>query len=422
MRNIRTVIALHCALLCFLTGLAALFALCPDDAAAAQFDFRPSIMVGEEFNDNIFLTPTAKQYDFITSVVPAFILTHNTSFWTWHIDYAYDYYYYARDTVTNDSTFTANVMEHTNLIDNLFFLDMTDMYQRVAVNVAQNYIAQESLFVDQTDQDIFTVNPYLNLISGPSHTVQLGYQFANTWYKNPIYIDTVNNVGYLVMGTPLSSNLSITGGIQYTRGLNSVEGYFMSDIYTGAVYTYAPGSSTFCYLGETWLKFAGYTNIQHLLWDLGFIQHYSTMTLKVETKTSYVPDPTFVLRRLDQLEVTLTREPSSRTSLSGVLGWYQYLNAAQDHLETNEYVITGQLRHVITPRWTFSGAISNTIYQDFVVDADTYIYQIMTGFEHSLKANLTLAMNYIYDYSYSPDIYTNNSRVNRFQVQLTERF
>ena len=422
MHSFRIFIALNYAIFCFMVVLASLFAICSDDAAAAQFDFRPTIEVSEEFNDNIFLTPTGKVDDFITSIIPAFSLMHSTSFWTWNIAYAYEYRYFARQTVTNDTTFTASVNEHTNVFENIFFIDMTETYGRVAQNVAQSYITKESTFVDQTDENVFAVTPYLNLISGPSHTVQIGYQYINTWYKSPLSFDTINNGGYLLMGEPLSSNLSITGGIQYTRGLNNLYGYFITDIYTGGVYTYAPGSVSFCILGEYWLHFVGYPNIHHLLWDLGFINHYSTMTLKVETKTSYVDDPSEILRRLDQLEVTLTKDQTTRTSLSGIAGWYQYFNPAQDHIEANEYVLTGKLRHVLTPRWTLSGEISNTIYQDFVQNADMYIYQIITSFEHYLKKDLRLTLGYEYTYTYSPNIYSENSRVNQISVALTELF
>jgi hypothetical protein len=422
MRSHAIAITLQCALFCFLMGAADLFMLGPDDAVAAQIDLRPSLMVGEEYNDNIFLTPTGKVEDFITTIAPAFTLAHNTSFWTWNIDFVYYYRDYARGTVTRDQTYNALVAEHTNLVENLFFLDVSDLYQRVSTNVAQAYIAQQSLFLNQTDQNIFTVNPYLNLVSGPSHTAQVGYQYVNTWYKDPLAYNTVDNIGYIVMGTPLSSNLTVTGGIRYTRDLNSLNGYFITEIYTGGVYTYSPRSSFICYLGEDWLRFAGYPTIQHLYWDLGIIQHYSTMTLMIETKTGYVHDPYLVLRRVDQLEITLTKEQSARTSLSGVLGWYQYLNAAQEHLETNEYVVTARLRHILTPRWTLSGELSNTIYQDFVAGTDTYIYHIMAELEHSLLTDLMLSASWIYDYTYSPDVYSDNSRVNRVQVALTKRF
>jgi hypothetical protein len=36
--------------------------------------------------------------------------------------------------------------------------------------------------------------------------------------------------------------------------------------------------------------------------------------------------------------------------------------------------------------------------------------------------DLILTMNYIYTYAYSPDVYSQNSRDNRFSVQLTKRF
>jgi hypothetical protein len=421
MRSPGIAIAVACALFWFLTGLVSLFVLCPYDAAAAQFNILPSVIVSEEYNDNLFLTPTGLRGDFISRIVPGFTLTHNTSFWTWNINYTYDYRYYAKDTLPRDTTYTANLFEHTELINNAFYIDMTDAYQRVSLNVARNY-TQESLFLNQTEENIFTVTPYLYLSSGPSQTIKMGYQYAATWYKDPTAIGSIEHVGYLSMSSPLSSNLAIMGDIRYTRGLNSLSGYFKTDIITGPVYTYAPSSAIFCELGETWLRFAGYENIHHLLWDLGISHHYSTMTLKVETKTDYIPDPLSALKRVDLLEATLTKESTTRTSLSGLVGWYEYRNPATEHLETTAYSLSGQMRHVLTPRWTVSGEISNTILHDYLQAADTYIYQIMTRFERKMLADLTFAMNYSYAYNYSPDIYSQNSRNNRFVVSLIKRF
>jgi hypothetical protein len=421
MRSPGILIAAHCALFCYLMGLASLFALCTHDAAAAQFEIRPSITLSEEYDDNIFLTPNGKKGDFISRIIPAFTLAHSTSFWTWNMEYAYDYRYYANYTVPRDTTYRANVAEHTNLYNNIFLVDVTDIYQRVTLDVTRNY-SQESLSYKQSDQNIFAVSPYMNLLSGPSHTVQIGYQYRNSWFKDPAATDTIENAAFLVINTPLSTNLTVTGGIRYTRGLNSLNGYFKTDIVTGPVYTYAPGSSVFCTLGETWLRFVGYKNIHHLLWDLGFTQHYSTMTLRVETKTDYIPDPYNVLRRVDQLEATLTREASSRTSLSGLAGWYEYRSSPTNYLETTAYRVQGSMRHVLTPRSTFSGEISNEVLHDYLLDSDTFIYQIATSFERLMLPDLTLTMNYMYTYAYSPDIYSQNSRDNRFSVQFSKRF
>jgi uncharacterized protein (PEP-CTERM system associated) len=402
-------------------GLASLSSLCAHDAVAAQYEIRPSITLSEEYDDNIFLTPNGKKGDFISRVIPAFTLAHSTSFWTWNIAYAYDYRYYSKKTVPGDTTYLANVVEHTNLYNNIFLIDMTDVYQRVSLDVTRNY-SQESLSFKQSDQNIFTVSPYMNLLSGPSHTVQIGYQYGNSWYKDPAAVDTIDSAGFIAVNAPLSTNLAVMGDIRYTRGLNSLNGYFKTDIITGPVYSYAPGSAVFCKLGETWLRFVGYKNIHHLLWDLGFVHHYSTMTLKVETKTDYIPDPYNVLRRVDQLEATLTREASTRTSLSGMAGWYEYRSSPTNYLETTAYRVQGSMRHVLTVRSTFSGQISNEVLHDYSLDSDTFIYQIAASFERLMLPDLTLTMNYIYTYAYSPDIYSQNSRDNRFSVQLFKRF
>jgi hypothetical protein len=56
------------------------------------------------------------------------------------------------------------------------------------------------------------------------------------------------------------------------------------------------------------------------------------------------------------------------------------------------------------------------------LDANTYIYQITARLEHTLLSDLTAAINDIYTYAYSPDIYAQNSRDNRLSVELTKRF
>ena len=50
------------------------------------------------------------------------------------------------------------------MIKNFFFVDLLDTYDRVSLTTVTNY-TQQSTFVNQTDQNIFTANPYMAMRS-----------------------------------------------------------------------------------------------------------------------------------------------------------------------------------------------------------------------------------------------------------------
>ncbi len=404
-----------------LLALVPLFTVLRDAAEGAEFRIQPAVTLREWYDDNVFLTPNDKKYDYITEFIPGFNIVHRTSFWSTQLDFAYDYRDYLKRTQTKDYTYLANFLNHTMLVDNQLFLDVKDQYQRVSNTVIRNY-AQESLFVNQTDQNIFTANPYLVEGLGSSHKVTLGYRYVNTWYRDPLAIKTVDNIGYLETASSLSANMTFSTGVNYTRDWNRVSGYYKTDFYAGPRYTYAPNSFFFCWIGETWLQFQGYDHIKHFIWDLGLTHRYSTMTLAVETKTQTLPDPYNILTRDDLLEASLTKESTTRTSLRGAVGWHEYRNAATDHLESTTYVVSGTLKHALTQKLTFTGDISNESIHDYVASSNTYIYQVGLRLDRGLTANSNVALAYWYTYAYSPNVYNNNYISNRASVEFTQRF
>src|SRR5512139_2578574 len=133
-RNPKIVITACFVIFWFFMGPASLFMVSPDDAGAAELQVLPSITVSEEWTDNVFLTRYNKIDDYITRAIPAFTLDHKTAFWDWHLDLAYDYRYYAKGSKSDDSTYRADIKNHTVLINNFFFLDVLDKYERVSLS------------------------------------------------------------------------------------------------------------------------------------------------------------------------------------------------------------------------------------------------------------------------------------------------
>ena len=409
-------------LLCgLLMGLAFLLAGCPEDAAGAEYRIQPSITLGEEYEDNVFLTPNNKQDDFITRIIPAVVFAYRTGFWSWDMDFAYDYRKYLKGTRTEDSTYRLNLRNRTILIDNLLFFEAQDQYQRVSLDVTKDY-TQQSLFVNQSDENVLTLNPYVATRLGSGSKMNFGFKYVNYQYTDPSAIDNVDHIAYLETLSELSSNTTFSTGIRYTRGQNHVIDYYKTDVYAGPRYAYAPNSYVYCLLGETWVDFAGFPQTKHLLWDLGFFHRYSTMSLAVETKTDTVPDPTRIWTRVDQLEATLTRETATRTAISVIAGWYEYRSAETNHLENTAYRLSGTLRHVLSPTLTISGEIDNRRLFDYTTSVATYVYEGGVSLERRFLADLTATFAYWYVNSYSPDDYIQNYVNNRLSAELTYRF
>lgn len=404
-----------------LMGPALLLAGWQQEAAGAEFRVLPSISVGEEYNDNIFLTPNNKQDDFITRIIPGLVLTYRTGFWSWDMDFAYDYRKYLKRTRTEDSTYRLDLKNRTILVDNLLFFEAEDRYERISLDVTRDF-TQQSLFVNQTDQNVLTLNPYVATGLGDSHKLYLGYRYIDTRYSEPSAISTKDNIGYLETLSTLSSSMTFSTGIRYTRDQNDVDDYYKTDLYAGPRYSYATNSYAYCLLGATWVSFTGFPQAKHLLWDLGFFHRYSTITLAVETKTDTIPDPTRIIRRVDSLVVTLTKESLPRTSFGGSVGWYEYRNAATNHLEDIEYRLTGTMRHALTPMLTIDGELDSRRLFDYIAGVTTYIGEAGVTLERRLQTGLSVSLSYWYANSYSPDSYEQNYVVNRIWVALNYRF
>lgn len=421
-RSLKIIIASsYCVIVWFLMGQVVLFTVWPDDAGAANLTVLPSLTVSEEYNDNVFLTRYNKLDDYITRAIPVFSIDYKAPLWNWHLDLAYDYRYYAKGTKTGDSTYGINLLNHTELIRNFFFLDVSDMYSRTSLSTSRDF-TQQSLFVNQTDQNTFTVNPYFMIKSESRFTPILGYKYVNTWYKESSAISTVDNIGYAEMITDLSSKMTFTTGARYTQDVNKVQNYDRADVYAGPRYRYTEDSYVYGLIGESFFIFQFQNGTtKHLIWDAGITHHYSTMTVEFHTKSDYIRDPETILRREDSYVASLTKV-TPRTSLGVSAGLYEYRDAQTNHLQNTNYILTGTLNHALSP--TLKLLLSESIERldDNVLDTTTALWLSGVSLEHQLTEHLTLTLDYRYTNSYSHDNYVDNYVNNRFIVGLTERF
>ncbi len=398
----------------------------PRRASGAEFTMQPELTLSEEYNDNIFLTTTNRQTDYISQAIPAVHLVYKTDLWDWNLDYAYIYRYYYYGKITDDSTQTANLTNKTELIKNTFFVALTDNYSRVSLDVSRDY-TQESVSVNQSDVNVFTVNPYIVARNTTRSPIFLGYQYISTWYKNPNAIDTIEQAEYAEMVTEVSSQTTFTTGVRYSRNENNLDTFDKFDIYAGPQYTYAPNSYMYATLGNSWLDFDTTGHTSQVFWKAGITHQYSTMTVSFDTGLSYIPDPQLVVRRVDHYIATL-KKTTTRTTLQLSGGLTEYRNAAQKYIEATAYLIDGTVTYSLSPTSTVLVDVSVEHLRDYVIP-NVQIYDIQDvylnrlRFEHKvLGKNLTLTLEYRYQNAYSPDVYASNYFNNRVIGEVRMQF
>lgn len=156
--------------------------------ASAELTFTPSIMVREEYNDNIDLTKDNRRDDFITTVAPSLNALIDTNLLKLSLDYGLFFKLFAKHSEDNETSLakTQRVRFDTtyNPIRDILFLKVSDAYARVPID-ERRPVAAGNDFVNTTDSNILTVNPYIVLPLTSSISLTAGYTYKNIWYDDP---------------------------------------------------------------------------------------------------------------------------------------------------------------------------------------------------------------------------------------------
>jgi hypothetical protein len=403
--------------------LGALSIMYPTDIEGAEFRLQPGIGISEGYNDNIFLTPGNKSYDYITDIAPSVNIMYKVPLWDWDVSYLYDYRHYARyvdlNTRQNNSNYL-NIVNRTRIKDEYMFLDIRDNYSRVSLDPTRDF-TKESTFVNQTDRNILTVNPYFIIRPTSQMTLTTGYTYLNTWYKDPNAINTVDNTVYTGLQQDLSRRSIVTAGIRHSQGKNSIQDYTLDDVYLGQSFEYAENSTISVAAGNTWFQTKDAEKITQLTWDANVTHRYSTLTITYETGLRFIPDPYLVLRREDRYLATL-RKDAERTSLMLSGGLIEYRDVKYKHLQNTDYRLSGVISHAVTTKSKMILSLTADRWDDNQTGTSTERYLTGVRFEHMPTEKLTLALDYRYTNVYSQYNYLEIYDNNRFTVEFRKVF
>jgi len=390
-------------------------------AQGADFSVKPSLAISEEYTDNVFERNQNTKSDYITRVQPGLALRYNAPLWDWDLGYGFDYRYYARGSREDDTTHNINAKGLVKIIDEVLFLELNDVYKRVSLDVTRDNTG-ESLYSNQSDQNIGSVSPYIVLRPTTKLTVKTGYRYVNTWYKDPQAVSKQSHIGFINNSYEISSKLFLTGDYTFTREVpQRNSSFYRHEAYVGPRYEYADKS--FIYAKGGFIA-SDYDNGPHLFnpsWNAGITHTFDSMVASVSTGVKYSDDPLGSSIRETSYNASLTGNlPRGSLTLQG--SYTEFLDATVDRMKNKRYSggVNGAYELVQDLRATLGVTYEN--YEDLQRKGTTDKYFVDCGLKYDFGKELSVGLTYKYiDYS-SVEIATDNYQVNRVILEVKKVF
>ncbi len=395
--------------------------LATEKSQAADFSIKPSLAVSEEYTDNVFENNLNKRSDYITRAQPGLAFKYNAPLWDWDLSYAFDYRHYARGSRKDDTTHNINGKGLVKLIDEVLFLELSDNYKRVSLDVTRD-TTSESLYSNQSDQNIGIVSPYLVLHPTTRLTLKTGYRYINTWYKSSEAISKQDHIGFINSSYELTPKFFLTTDYTFTREIpeNNLS-FYRHEAYIGPRYEYAEKSFIYAQGGFITTDYDNGMYLFNPSWNAGITHTFDKITANLSTGMKYSDDPLGGSTLETSYAASLAKSFNRGTvTLQG--SYTEFSDAISDKLKTKRYSggINSSYELVQDLRGTLGFTYEN--YRDLLVDGTTNKYYVNCGLNYSFGKDLSAGLTYKYINYSSAEIATDNYRVNRVILEVKKVF
>ncbi len=257
----------------------------------AEFTYTPSILLREEYNDNIHLTPTDRRSDFVTTINPIITLAYTSSLLTLALDYGFEFKIYARNHEDNETNLTdaqrAKLETTVSLYKDIVKLRVFDQYWRVPKDVREATAIGNTL-VNMTDSNLLDVNPYMEYPLTGSLKARVSYDYTNQWYRDSLLSKYQSHTIEAGLIKELSQKITVTALYDYiiTNYTNQVD-YTRQNAKAGIQYQVTPKLSLGGTGGYTWFDFQELGNRSYPIWSAN-VKYDATNTLSLTA--SYLVD------------------------------------------------------------------------------------------------------------------------------------
>ncbi len=389
------------------TVVSAMLFLCAE-SGAGEFSIKPSIILREEYDDNIYLTKDNKESDYITRVLPSLNMKYSAPLWDWSLDYTLNWWYYAKLRQGKDSHY-ARLVSQIKVIQNFLYFDVHDNYESVVLNT-RAASTESNLLQNRSDTNNLSVSPYIKYQADP-FVVSTGYRYNNIWYREASGIKRQMHTGFVTGEYKISPVLTLQTGAEYTadRPEEPEPDNNRVSVFAGAIYKISPKLKFDGTLGCRWINFDELDDTTRPLYNVGFIYLLSKQgQIELRAKSTIVQSPEDGLydSRIEEVVVRYGEAVSVNGSI-----FHRYDIYLEEDRKDEAYGVIAGLEYRPDQRLTFS--IKGGYERDkYLPDDDKRnIYTAFLGVDYKLTAKATLGLTYYYNKSDGDrraDNYTDN--------------
>ncbi len=405
------------SLLLFVIGLYP-FAI---SVSAAQVEFHPRLTLGQEWNDNIFLTDSNKEFDWITTVIPGIVLNYNAPSVDIALDYSLNYQLYQEHSEESLDKFVDVQRANGSALffdSRPFTLRATGNISRESLDVRNNSSIGNDL-VNKSTVYNFTASPEYRWQLSSSLTIVFGYLYDRIEVVDAVQ-DSEGHKGSLSLEKQLSTNTLVTATYSYLQQQTEVaDNYNQQDYTLGVTQQFGPRLSVNAEGGMSQVEYDEGGGVNNPLWLVGLTyQLFPSVSLKLDYSQEFHLDEVDGLNknRVATASISYVRD---QLETSGELYWNE---SKYDQIDRDD--------QALGTRFNLHQMLSKTVFYDLNADyehdkfkpddekVDRYGLGAAIGFEYR---RILLTNDYIYRFNDS-DQDDNDYRNMIIALNATVRF
>lgn len=379
--------------------------------ASATLTSSFALSLREDYNDNIYLTDTNEEDDYITKVSPSISLDFLSGRHHASLEYTYEWQDYADNSRADEGTHQGSATINSVIIQRLLTFNLSDVYEKIATDVRRS-TNQNEVLMNTVEKNTFTFNPVIHRNLSQVMTLRAGYEFIDTDYNNDTSEDVQYNNVYAELERRFSKRLEAT--LKYSHDKKDTLDDMTEDFTTestslSASLQLTPSTSFDATFGRSWYDYDIRTDSEENFWQLvakSKVMSTGDVTLSYRRESNDSPELGTYMSETADLKLSFGKR--FKVILGGAISEDQYLTTSrEDDMVSGDLTLSWQMTRKL--ELALIGNMANEKFTLPVEEVDKWSSSVEANY--TLGKRVTISTNYKHsdrDSSIQSNSYKNN--------------